>query len=603
MRVSVAVLGGRRLALKRTRHLLLRISIQPAFLSRFSLHSRSERARDSPCSAGPSWRGLSGSGALWRKLRGRCGFVLSYLRQFRVRRIAARLGWREWSRALAGWGAPRFWANSTHRIGFGTRCSPSPSSGFSSSGPAKWPKVSLPASLPAQQLTPSDPAASPFLISLGLSKSSMSFVFMAGPLSGLIVQPLVGVLSDSSRSTFGRRRPFIFGGCVVSSLAVLLLGWAREVAALFTTTGTTAHSRLTITFAILSIYVMYALVSTLLRSRYIALCSYTPCDHDSDFSINVVQAMDRSLLVDVVPPHLQAAANAWASRMFGIGAVAGYWIGGLDLPTLTGKFFGEEQLKVLTFFTAFFLCATHAVTVFCVTERVLISKEDDEVKQGVNSAKLAVMNIWTTLREMPRPIQQVLNVQVRYFLVSKCPDTDFRREIVHVVDRLVSNPLLLHNLGRRSLHQNARRDRSRLLAAGNARSRNSSRIPRHVIPRPRLPQHVNPPSESHRVHFSSVHYSTSLQSIDKIDPISSTQSSSDSREGIADITVAVVIAVVVVDTLERRVCGITLLDVVGDECGQRFVYYCRYGILLGCYELVSFLSRQSSHVASLEEDC
>lgn len=34
--------------------------------------------------------------------------------------------------------------------------------------------------------------ASPYLISLGLSKSFMSMVFLAGPLSGLIVQPLIG---------------------------------------------------------------------------------------------------------------------------------------------------------------------------------------------------------------------------------------------------------------------------------------------------------------------------------------------------------------------------------------------------------------------------
>lgn len=29
--------------------------------------------------------------------------------------------------------------------------------------------------------------------------------------------------------------------------------------------------------------------------------------------------MDRSLLVDVIAPHLQPAATAWASRMFGVG--------------------------------------------------------------------------------------------------------------------------------------------------------------------------------------------------------------------------------------------------------------------------------------------
>ena len=35
-------------------------------------------------------------------------------------------------------------------------------------------------------------SASPYLLSLGLSKSSMAGVFVAGPLSGLIVQPLIG---------------------------------------------------------------------------------------------------------------------------------------------------------------------------------------------------------------------------------------------------------------------------------------------------------------------------------------------------------------------------------------------------------------------------
>ena len=37
-----------------------------------------------------------------------------------------------------------------------------------------------------------DVSASPYLLSLGLSKSSMAGVFVAGPLSGLIVQPLIG---------------------------------------------------------------------------------------------------------------------------------------------------------------------------------------------------------------------------------------------------------------------------------------------------------------------------------------------------------------------------------------------------------------------------
>ncbi|KAK4056571.1 hypothetical protein OIO90_002419 [Microbotryomycetes sp. JL221] len=162
--------------------------------------------------------------------------------------------------------------------------------------------------------------ASPYLLSLGVSKASMAIVFLAGPLSGLIVQPVVGVLSDRCRSSLGRRRPFIIGGTIVSSLSIMLLGWSKEVAQIVTTKGTSAHTSVTIALAILAVYVV-------------------------DFSINVVQAMDRALLVDVVPPNQQPAANAWASRLMGLGAVLGFWLGGLDLVGWTGGWFGDEQLK------------------------------------------------------------------------------------------------------------------------------------------------------------------------------------------------------------------------------------------------------------------
>ena len=42
------------------------------------------------------------------------------------------------------------------------------------------------------QFSAHDVSASPYLISLGLSKSSMAVVFVAGPLSGLVMQPLIG---------------------------------------------------------------------------------------------------------------------------------------------------------------------------------------------------------------------------------------------------------------------------------------------------------------------------------------------------------------------------------------------------------------------------
>jgi len=82
------------------------------------------------------------------------------------------------------------------------------------------------------RLTPG--AASPYLLSLGLSKSSMAVVFVAGPLSGLIVQPLIGVLADNSTSRFGRRRPYMLLGTIICVFAMLLLGFTRPVASVFT---------------------------------------------------------------------------------------------------------------------------------------------------------------------------------------------------------------------------------------------------------------------------------------------------------------------------------------------------------------------------------
>jgi solute carrier family 45, member 1/2/4 len=102
--------------------------------------------------------------------------------------------------------------------------------------------------------------ASPYLLSLGLSKSLMSIVFVAGPLSGLIVQPLigqsaprathseliprwcVGVLADRSTSSFGRRRPYMLAGSLFCGGALLLLGFTREVASIFTKLSTHAVS-------------------------------------------------------------------------------------------------------------------------------------------------------------------------------------------------------------------------------------------------------------------------------------------------------------------------------------------------------------------------
>lgn len=58
-------------------------------------------------------------------------------------------------------------------------------------------------------------------------------MWIAGPLSGLIIQPLIGVIADRSRSKFGRRRPFMIVGSIVVAICLLVLGWTSQIVGLF----------------------------------------------------------------------------------------------------------------------------------------------------------------------------------------------------------------------------------------------------------------------------------------------------------------------------------------------------------------------------------
>lgn len=69
----------------------------------------------------------------------------------------------------------------------------------------------------------------PYLLSLGLSKSLMALVWIAGPLSGALVQPYVGILSDNCRSSWGKRTPFMVVGAAATVLSLLGLAWVREI--------------------------------------------------------------------------------------------------------------------------------------------------------------------------------------------------------------------------------------------------------------------------------------------------------------------------------------------------------------------------------------
>ncbi len=56
---------------------------------------------------------------------------------------------------------------------------------------------------------------------LGADADSLSVLWLAAPVTGVIIQPLIGQSSDRIWTRLGRRRPFILGGAVFASLALV----------------------------------------------------------------------------------------------------------------------------------------------------------------------------------------------------------------------------------------------------------------------------------------------------------------------------------------------------------------------------------------------
>ncbi|KAL2893639.1 Sucrose transport protein SUC2 [Bienertia sinuspersici] len=69
----------------------------------------------------------------------------------------------------------------------------------------------------------------PYVQLLGVTHTMSSFIWLCGPISGIVVQPIVGYTSDRSTSRFGRRKPFIAIGTLLICLSVLLIGFAADV--------------------------------------------------------------------------------------------------------------------------------------------------------------------------------------------------------------------------------------------------------------------------------------------------------------------------------------------------------------------------------------
>ncbi len=125
---------------------------------------------------------------------------------------------------------------------------------------------------------------------LGADPHSLSYFWVLPPLMGILVQPIVGTLSDKTWTRFGRRIPYLFIGAAVAVLVMCLLPNAGSLG-------------LTVSAAM-----MFGLIALMFL----------------DTSINMAMQPFKMLVGDMVNEEQKAKAYSIQSFLCNAGSVAGY---------------------------------------------------------------------------------------------------------------------------------------------------------------------------------------------------------------------------------------------------------------------------------------
>jgi maltose/moltooligosaccharide transporter len=145
--------------------------------------------------------------------------------------------------------------------------------------------------------------ASRILQTFGADVEHLSWFWVVAPLTGMIVQPLIGHYSDRTWGPLGRRRPYFLTGALLASLALTLM----PNAALFTA----------------------FLPALWIGAGFLVLM---------DASFNVAMEPFRALVADNTPSEQRTLGFSVQTFLIGIGAVVGSW-----LPYVLAEGFGVAK--------------------------------------------------------------------------------------------------------------------------------------------------------------------------------------------------------------------------------------------------------------------
>ena len=223
--------------------------------------------------------------------------------------------------------------------------------------------------------------ASRILQIFGADVHELGWFWLVAPLTGLIVQPIVGHYSDRTWTRLGRRRPYFLTGALLASLGLVLMPNADMFTAFMP-----------------ALWVGAGMLMIM------------------DASFNVAMEPFRALVADMLPSDQRTLGFSIQTVLIGIGAVVGSW-----LPYALSNWFGvvneATEGSVPTNLLLSFIIGA-AVLVVSILVTVIGTKEytPEELKafsseEDAEEESSSLLNIFSDFKKMPLTMRQLSGVQ------------------------------------------------------------------------------------------------------------------------------------------------------------------------------------------------
>lgn len=232
---------------------------------------------------------------------------------------------------------------------------------------------------------------------LGARADQIPILWLAAPLTGLLVQPIIGNASDHTWTRLGRRRPYFLAGAILSSCALILMPRSS------------------------TLWMAAGLLWIL------------------DSSINISMEPFRAFVADLLPEEQRTQGFAMQSLFIGLGAVVASALPGWLRDLFHMSLERQPGTIPLTIRLSFYLGAAAffgAVLWTIVTTKEYPPENLEEFRRQTSERRglaSSAREIFAAIREMPLTMRQLAPVQLLTWLGLFCMWLYFPVAVAHNV--------------------------------------------------------------------------------------------------------------------------------------------------------------------------